>query len=227
MGQPSACPGTALNVSPVAARPLAATQQWPLRPNVRQALVALLGLVAGLAVFIALQRVVVPRYVWVTCLDEQIPFIAPSWWLYAAFFPFVVLAAAYASADRFRRFSSATCLAFGVALVCFWLFPEHVPRPDPGTIDNAFLQQRLARLWQLDLPSNGCPSLHVAVTCLACAALWNRPGRWGIGLAGLLICLSTLTLKQHTAIDVVAGALLALACTLATYRQGRAAHVPA
>lgn len=118
-------------MSPAAARPPAATQRWPLRPNARQALVALLGLVAGLTVFIALQRVVVPRYVWVTRLDEQIPFVAQSWWLYVAFFPFVVLAAAYASADRFRRFSSATCLAFGVALVCFWLFPNMCPGPIP------------------------------------------------------------------------------------------------
>ncbi|POA28588.1 MULTISPECIES: phosphatase PAP2 family protein [unclassified Pseudomonas] len=196
-------------------------------PNYRQALVALLGLLLGLSIFCGLQRVITPRYSWVTPLDEVIPFIAQSWWAYVLFFPFVLLAAAYVSANAFRAFKNATGIAFGVAILCFWLFPEYVPRPDIGSIDNAFLHQRLSRLWQLDLASNGCPSLHVAVTCLACRALWSRHYKWLTGITGLLICLSTLTLKQHTLIDVAGGVLLALACALATQRQGSNARVPA
>ncbi|WP_025122065.1 MULTISPECIES: phosphatase PAP2 family protein [unclassified Serratia (in: enterobacteria)] len=192
----------------------------------RQALAGLLGLLAGLVLFIALEHVTEPRYSWVTPLDKQIPFIAQSWWLYVLFFPFVLLAAAYSSAERFRAFRNATGIAFGVALLCFWLFPESIPRPDIGLVDNAFLQQRLRRLWQLDLASNGCPSLHVAVTCLACRALWDRHYRWLTVCSGLLICLSTLTLKQHTVIDVIGGLLLALICALLTQRQGSHTHAP-
>lgn len=195
-------------------------------PNYRQALAGLLGLLSGLGLFITLEHVSVPRYNWVTSLDNQIPFIAQSWWLYVLFFPFVLLAAAYASAERFRAFRNATGIAFCVALLCFWLFPELIPRPDVGLVDNAFLQQRLSRLWQLDLASNGCPSLHVTVTCLACRALWDRHYRWLTGCSGLLICLSTLTLKQHTVIDVIGGLLLALFCALLTQRQGSNNHAP-
>ncbi|WP_404937132.1 phosphatase PAP2 family protein [Pseudomonas sp. JDS08PS003] len=197
------------------------------RANYRQALVALLGLLLGLGIFIGLQRLITPRYTWVTPLDEGIPFIAQSWWLYVLFFPFVLLAATYASGEAFRAFKNATGMAFVVAILCFWLFPEHLPRPDLGSLDNAFVYQRLSRMWQLDLASNGCPSLHVAVTCLACRALWSYPGKWLIGITGLLICLSTLTLKQHTLLDVAGGLLLALACALATQRQGSHARVPA
>jgi len=197
-----------------------------LTPNCRQALAALLGLLLGLGIFIALEHSITPRYSWVTPLDEWIPFIPHSWWLYVLFFPFVVLAAAYTNADGFRALRSATGLAFVAALLCFWLFPEFVPRPDIGALENGFLQQRLSRMWQLDLASNGCPSLHVAVTCLACRALWDRPGRWLTASIGLLICLSTLTLKQHTLIDGAGGVLLALACALATQRQGSNARVP-
>ncbi|GGJ19396.1 phosphatase PAP2 family protein [Pseudomonas avellanae] len=197
------------------------------KPDYRQALIALLGLLLGLGVFIGLERAVTPRYNWVTPLDELIPFAAHSWWVYVLFFPFVLLAAGYASAERFKAFKTATGIAFGVALLCFWLFPEFIPWPDTGLIDNAFLQQRLSRLWQLDLASNGCPSLHVAVTCLACRALWGLPYRTLIGMTGLLICLSTLTLKQHTLIDVASGVLLALACALATRPQGNNARAQA
>ncbi|PVZ85965.1 inositol phosphorylceramide synthase [Serratia sp. S1B] len=194
-------------------------------PNYRQALAGLLGLLLGLGLFITLEHVTAPRYNWVTPLDQQIPFIAQSWWLYVLFFPFVLLAAAYASAERFRAFKNATVIAFCIALLCFWLFPELIPRPDTELVDNGFLQQRLRCLWQLDLASNGCPSLHVTVTCLACRALWDRHHRWLTSCCGLLICLSTLTLKQHTVIDVIGGLLLALICALLTQRQG-SIHAP-
>ncbi|SHN04767.1 PAP2 superfamily protein [Pseudomonas asturiensis] len=198
---------------------------WPSRrrpqgPDYRQALLALVGLLSGLSVFIALERFITPRYYWVTSADQWIPFIAHSWWVYVLFFPFVMLAATYASAERFKAFGTATAIAFGVALLCFWLFPEIVPRPDIELVENAFLKQRLSRLWQLDQASNGCPSLHVALTCLACRALWDRPYKGLIAITGLLICASTLTLKQHTVIDVAGGVLLAVACTLLTQRQG-------
>lgn len=200
-----------------------------LRPsaNYRQTLVALLGLLLGLGIFIGLQRLITPRYIWVTPLDEWIPFVAQSWWLYVLFFPFVLLAATYASADAFRAFKGATGMAFAIAVLCFWLFPEHLPRPELGSLDNSFVHQRLSRMWQLDRASNGCPSLHVAVTCLACRALWSHPGKGWIGLTGLLICLSTLTLKQHTLLDVAGGVLLALACSLASQSQGSHSRAPA
>ncbi|MCU7647197.1 phosphatase PAP2 family protein [Pseudomonas piscis] len=205
------------------------TGSWPRirAANPRQALAAAFGLLLGLGAFIGLQRLVTPHYHWVTPLDELIPFVAQSWFLYVLFFPFVLLAAAYASQQGFEALRNATGIAFVVGLLCFWLFPEQVPRPDLGVLGSGFLQQRLSRMWQLDLACNGFPSLHVTVTCLACRALWGRRGKWLVAGSGLLICLSTLTLKQHTLVDVAGGLLLALACALATHRQGSIRRVPA
>lgn len=181
-------------------------------PRPRQGWVAVLGMLLALAIFMTIERIVTPRYSFVTPLDRTIPFIPLTWLLYIMFFPLVVVAAACAEPSAFSRFRQAVVLAFMVSIVCFGLFPEIVPRPDPATIGNAFLRQRLARLWMLDLASNGLPSLHVSVTCLTCRMLWRPRYRWLIGLTGLLICASTLTLKQHTVIDVVGGLLLALLC---------------
>ena len=61
--------------------------------NLRQALAAVFALLLGLGAFMGLQRLVTPRYNWVTPLDELIPFIAQSWFVYVLFFPFVLLAA--------------------------------------------------------------------------------------------------------------------------------------
>ncbi|MGS0896251.1 phosphatase PAP2 family protein [Burkholderia stagnalis] len=178
------------------------------RPDIRQALAATLGMVAGLAIFFLLERGVVPRYVLATAVDARIPFIAGSWFVYVGFFPFVIALAAYARPPAFAAFKEAALIAFVLGVVCFLLFPEAVPRPDVAEIGNAFVRHRLARMWQLDLAANGFPSLHVAVTCLACRMLADRR-RVAVTAVGLLICASTLTLKQHTVADVLGGVLLA------------------
>lgn len=182
------------------------------RPDYRQALVASLGMVLGLVIFVAAERFVTPRYHFVTFADDLIPFLPWSWCVYVLFFPFVLTASAYASAEDFRLFKSSASLAFVAGIVCFMLFTETVPRPDPTLIENLFLRQRISRLWGLDLPTNGFPSLHVAMTCLACRMLWSTRIRWLAAGIGMLICLSTLTIKQHTLVDVAGGALLSLLC---------------
>ncbi|MCX4162417.1 MULTISPECIES: phosphatase PAP2 family protein [Paraburkholderia] len=191
------------------------------RPDYRQALVALLGMLVGLSIFFALERAIVPRYSFVTPVDSYIPFIPVSWYVYVLFFPFVVALSAYAPASDFNAFKSATLLAFAIGIVSFLMFPEFIPRPDTALIENAFLRQRLSRMWRLDLPSNGFPSLHVAVTCLACLMLRSSRHWWLVALAGALICLSTLTLKQHTVADVAGGVLLSAVCSFLAHKHKR------
>jgi len=178
----------------------------------RQALTAFSGMTIGLAVFVIIERLVVPRYVIVTPADRAIPFIPLTWLIYMLFFPFVIAMSALARERDFDRFRCAVTMAFLLSFVCFVWFPEAVPRPDEATIDNAFLRQRLARLWMMDLASNGCPSLHVSVTCLACWMAWPSPYRWYVAATGVLVCLSTLTLKQHTLADVAGGLSMAMLC---------------
>lgn len=192
------------------------------RRNLQQAWHALLGMAAALVIFMLVERTVVPRYSFATALDHAIPFIPLTWAIYVLFFPFVVLASACAQQDAFAVFKFAVVVAFGLSILCFQLFPEVVPRPDPALIDDAFLRQRLTRLWALDLASNGLPSLHVSVTCLAGRMLWITRYRLLGGATGVLICLSTLTVKQHTLVDVAGGVLLAVLCGVLVARWQRA-----
>ncbi|RQS34801.1 inositol phosphorylceramide synthase [Burkholderia sp. Bp8992] len=188
------------------------------RLDVRQMLAAAFGMAAGLAIFFVLERGVTPRYVLATAIDARIPFLAWSWFVYVAFFPFVIVLAAYARPPAFVAFKEAVLIAFVLGVVCFLLFPEAVPRPDVAEIGNAFVRHRLARMWQLDLAANGFPSLHVAVTCLACRTLVDRR-RIVATAVGLLICVSTLTLKQHTVVDVLGGVVLAMVSAMWVERR--------
>ncbi|VBB11587.1 PAP2 superfamily [Burkholderia stabilis] len=188
------------------------------RPDIRQMLAATFGMAAGLVIFFLLERGVTPRYVFATEIDARIPFIAWSWFVYVGFFPLVIALAAYARPPAFAAFKEAVLIAFVAGVVCFLLFPEFVPRPDVAEIGNAFVRHRLARMWQLDLAANGFPSLHVAVTCLACRMLADRR-RLAVAAIGVLICASTLTLKQHTVADVAGGVALAAVSALWVERR--------
>jgi membrane-associated phospholipid phosphatase len=189
-------------------------------------MLASLGMVLSLVIFIIIEHAVVPRYTFATALDHAIPFMPATWVIYVLFFPFIVVACAYAQPSEFRLFKSAVLTAFILSIGCFQLFPESVPRPDPAVIENAFFRQRLTRLWALDPASNGLPSLHVSVTCLACWMLWAIRYRWFIGAIGLLICISTLTTKQHTLVDVLGGTLMAILCIALAkkFQRGELSH---
>ena len=191
-----------------AARPFLAASRFA-RPNLRQAALAALALVLGLALYLGLERGVTPRVDLSMPLDARIPFLPWTWAVYIAYFPFVVLAAAYADEARFRRFAWQAGAAFALAMLCFMLWPEILTRPPVAEIDNAFLRQRIARLWWLDAPANGFPSLHVALTCLACGLPAAPVLRRAAVPVALLIVASTLTLKQHTLADVAGGLALA------------------
>lgn len=175
----------------------------------RQAAWTACALVAGLVLYLALERAIAPRYDFSGAVDARIPFLPWTWCVYVAYFPFVVAAAAGAERARFDVCAQQMVCAFVIAMGCFMLWPEVLVRPPVEGIENAFLRQRIARLWWLDAPANGFPSLHVALTCLACR--WPAARRWRrvFTAAAVPIVLSTLTLKQHTVADVLGGLVLA------------------
>ena len=114
------------------------------------------------------------------------------------------------------------CL-IGLAIFYFW--PNAIAPPQ---IDWRLYPQ-VAFLKNVDAAGNACPSLHVATAVFSALWLHWRLKQRGLGLAlqGLNIawCLgiaySTMAVKQHVAIDVMAGTLLALlvaqACQLKSH----------
>ena len=116
-------------------------------------------------------------------------------------------------------------------LLCFWLVPTAVPRPE---LPPELLQQGgFALLQGLDAAGNACPSLHVATALFT--ALWHRrllaeltAPRWTQWLNAvwlLAIVYSTLATKQHVAWDVLGGVLLALLFAVPSLRCYRGSSV--
>ena len=76
--------------------------------------------------------------------------------------------------------------------------------------------------YSIDTNTNVFPSVHILGCMAAVAAVWHTPGlrkpgwRWGVTLYAILIMAATVFVKQHAAIDVLAGLLTgaALFCGL-------------
>ncbi|MBQ2725171.1 MAG: phosphatase PAP2 family protein, partial [Clostridia bacterium] len=87
------------------------------------------------------------------------------------------------------------------------------------------LTRFMAEFYRFDTNTNVCPSIHVIGSIGIWAAGWNAPKlqkiRWKAGFTGvtILICLSTVFLKQHSVIDVMAALPICAAAYLICYRK--------
>jgi membrane-associated phospholipid phosphatase len=169
-----------------------------------------------------------------TWLDRSLPFQPYAMAFYVSLWFYVGLAPGLLQSLReligYGLWVGSLCLA---GLACFYFYPTAIPaalaaRPDSAA--GAFLQG-------VDAAGNACPSLHVATAVYS--GLWLdrllrelRSGaavRLGNAAWSLLIVYSTLAVKQHVVIDVLAGlalgagfAILALRCRGAVPAPGAA-----
>lgn len=156
--------------------------------------------------------------------DRLIPFLPWTASIYfGCFFFWAVIYIFLARGEKLEayRFFCADLLDKGVCLIVFVLLPTAMPRPDiHGT---AFWETVMRVLYRIDPPSNLFPSIHCLVSWLCFIGVRRRPGvsrllTWGTGLAAALICLSTLTTRQHVMADVAGGIFLAEVSYLAAGR---------
>lgn len=161
------------------------------------------------------------NYYNISCMvDDWIPFnelfIIPYllWFGYVA----AVLVFLFFQTDHlkdFYRCAAVLMLGMTTCLIVYTLFPNAQPlRPEEFPRDN-ILTRIVAYLYQGDTSTNVCPSIHVYNSLAIHAGLSKShyfKEKRGIKIASLilciLICLSTMFLKQHSFVDVVCGLLL-------------------
>jgi hypothetical protein len=220
--------------APMADRPLASALTVRVRAHVG------LKLLMGLALTVAF---CVP-YFWLqrwqlypamtlplTPVDTAIPF-TPRWTLvYQSVYLLLALPPALAATRAdLRRYAAGFLWMIAVALTCFLLFPVACPRPSAGVASGAYRV-----LVSYDGTVNCIPSLHAAFALFgvlyadrvlafrgrARAAVLALGGQW---VAAILY--ATLATKQHYAVDLPPGLLLAYVCHRAVWR-GRGVRAPA
>lgn len=150
-----------------------------------------------------------------TAVDEAIPFIPWTWWIYFPGYLFGLLFGVLAIRDDgvFYRSVAAIILAQMFNSAFYLVLPSTFPRPLDwhGT---GLTAEAIYWFWTIDPPNNTFPSSHVAIAAIAALGLWRErnPLRWVPTLTALGIVITVHTTKQHYWIDTVAGLAMAFFC---------------
>ena len=198
----------------------------PIRAEVKY----LLWLPLYLLSFLILERLPISGY-WATQTpwDQAIPFC--EWFVipYCLWYPLLVAVGLFLLArnrEGFRRYMVFLALTFFLSEVIWFLIPNGQDlRPLVMPRDN-FLTRWVAGLYAIDTNTNVFPSVHVVGSIGAAWAVWDcrclhphRVLRWAVAVLAVLICLSTLFIKQHACLDVLSGLVLSLAVGLLVYHR--------
>ncbi len=189
----------------------------------------LLGWVVYFALFFLTENLIPaenchPVHMW---LDDYIPFC--EWFLipYVFWYGLIVISLVYFARyniDSFKRLQTYIIITQAVAMACYILYPTRQDlRPEEFINDN-FLTRCVAFIYSVDTNTGVCPSLHVAYS-LGIASVWTKEKgisrRWKafVIFAVIMICLSTMFIKQHSAVDFFVALPVCLLAEIIVYRD--------
>ncbi len=180
-----------------------------------------------LAAFFATERLVTPKYIISCPLDGWIPFHECFVVPYLLWFLFLPASWAYTLFTSKEDFQNLCMVMFGgmtVGILVYWLLPNGLELR-PGSPGQGVCGELVRLIQTVDTPGNVCPSIHVSSSSAVAVVAWrsenlkkSRAFRWGIYLTAAAICLSTMFLKQHSAVDVACGLLVTAALSAGVYK---------
>lgn len=148
-----------------------------------------------------------------TKLELWIPFWDWTVWIYFSdyIFPFAVGYLLHSSLNLSR-----VCFGFFLMTIVtnltFFFYPVHYTREFYPLNESSSFGMHLIR--ELDSPLNCFPSAHVAIVVVTLLALQKERPQYYLSFLiwAILICISTLTTKQHYLVDVIGGVLVGWIC---------------
>ncbi|MDN5351965.1 MAG: hypothetical protein PWQ12_884 [Clostridiales bacterium] len=182
-------------------------------------LYAVLWLIPILIWFRILEVTLVPEYTVHTWLDSKIPFVPAFVIPYVLWFPYIGFGVVYTgihSKKDFYKLLFFLGAGMSVAYIIYMIFPNAQDLRPEVTGTGAF-SALIRFIYTTDTPTNVCPSVHVINAIAVDAALrhvipfsernWRVRGSFFLMV---LICLSTLFIKQHSVLDVVGGVVVGM-----------------
>lgn len=156
-------------------------------------------------------------------LDDMIPFC--EWFVLPYMFWFVYLVGMHIytllyDVGAFKKMMKFIIITYSVTILIYLIWPTcQELRPIAFERDNIFTQF-MKGFYQFDTNTNVCPSIHVIGSLAVLFTSYHCRGTQSIGwkivftVKSVLICLSTVFLKQHSILDVIAALPI---CTVAYF----------
>ena len=186
----------------------------------------LLYYIPYLICFMLLERFITPVIIIHSPLDEMIPFNEYFILPYLLWFPYMFGSLLYFLLKDKRYFQDLCFFMFlgmSISLLTYLIVPNGLNLRVNFTVDNIFVLL-VQFIQNVDDSANVCPSIHVASTFSIMLVVLRYPHfkhrflmNAGSACIGISIILSTMFLKQHSVIDVIAGILLSLLLYFVTY----------
>ena len=150
----------------------------------------------------------VPVHMW---LDDVIPFREEFVIAYCFWYVLIVISLLYFllyNVESFKKLQIFIIMTQVIAMAVYILYPNRQDlRPAVYPRDN-LLTDLVAFIQRVDTPTGVCPSLHVAYS-IGIASVWlkekgvSRLWKAFVVFAVIMISLSTMFVKQHSAVDVL------------------------
>lgn len=146
-------------------------------------------------------------------LDDKIPFCEFFLIPYLFWFIFLIGIHIYTllyDAEAFKKLMKYIIITYSSAIIIYLIFPTcQELRPLYFERSNIFTEF-IKDFYVFDTNTNVCPSIHVIGSLAVMFTAWNTKGfntpKWKIAFAitAFLICVSTVFMKQHSILDVLA-----------------------
>ncbi len=165
---------------------------------------------------------------WVSYIpfDDTIPFV--DWFVifYVLWYPLLVgVAILLLIKDKqaYLRYARMIVFGFSFSIVFFWIFPNGQNlRPETFANDNIFTKI-IGLIYASDTNTNVLPSMHVYGSLCAMVAVIDSDrvdNVWavvGISVLSVMICASTVFIKQHSILDVIAAVVMLIPLYIGVY----------
>ena len=161
-------------------------------------------------------------------LDDMIPFSEYFLIFYCAWYFWIGLTLIYYlfyDIESFKRLQTFFIVTQLIAMVIYVIYPTiQLGRPETFERSNIFTLVLKELIYKADTPTGVCPSLHV-VYSLGIMESWLKRRQssktWKVLMVMLciLVCASTVFVKQHSVIDLLAGIPLAAIADLLIYKD--------
>lgn len=180
-----------------------------------------------LTCFYFCQKFLKPKYIMHCRIDDYIPFLKVFILAYVFWYFYMGIGFVYfglKSKEDFLKLSKFIFWGMGISYAIYIVLPNGQDLR-PVLYSHDIFTNMVRRIYSVDPPANVCPSIHVlnsiAVNVVVCKSKLfrdNKKIKIVSSIIMVLICMSTMFIKQHSLLDVTAGVILSCILYVSIYK---------
>ena len=164
--------------------------------------------------------------------DDAIPFVAEFVIPYCMWYPYAIFPGLYlmvCDVPVFKKFMYHIMIGMTLGLVICAIFPNGQDLRPLTFKESNFCTQMVGEIYRVDTNTNVLPSMHVIGTLAVFFGIYHSAGvgkyvKAAMAVIALLICASTVLIKQHSILDVIAALFVSLPTYVLVYHS-KARHI--